>query len=67
MGIIAMILGFSISIYRLKRYPDRASGKNVGMVLPGVEPGTPKDKLLYIGSPFGAGLVGILWIIMEIF
>lgn len=65
-GTIAFMIGIPVFIYRIKVYPDRASGKRGGFFLPGVEPGTFKDKLFYAGTALGFALMGLLWVITEL-
>lgn len=65
-GALAFIVGTILSIYRIRVYPDRESGKRGGIFLPGVETGSFIDRMWYIGSSLGFGLMGLVWIISEL-
>lgn len=65
-GTIVFLIGIPVFIYRIKVYPDRASGKLGGFFLPDIEPGTFKDKLFYTGTALGFALMGLLWVITEL-
>lgn len=64
-GILFIVIGLSVTVYRIKNYKDRIGNPNI-YTLPGTLPGTLSDKLFYIGAAVLFSLVGVFFV-MESF
>ncbi|GGH67007.1 hypothetical protein GCM10007359_21710 [Rothia aerolata] len=61
-GLLFIVIGLSVTIYRIKNYKNRIGNPNI-YTLPGVPPGTFSDKLFYIGTAVLFSLVGVFFVV----